>query len=116
MDINYKRLVKIRTIPATATAVYTNATGKKTHVRLIQLYNDNSTAETVKLYNVPVAAGVVGTAAASNKFFEYAMAANETKIITYDIPGIMLEDFNDSIQAETTTAAKVTIEITGAII
>jgi hypothetical protein len=41
------------------------------------------------------------------------MVANATSIIDLGTPGLILEDTNDSIQAVTTTASKVTIQIMG---
>lgn len=113
MSFDYKRLAQITTIPSSAGAIYTNPTGKKSYIRLIQLHNTNTTDELVKLYNVPNSTGSVGTAVATNKFYEYIMTPNETIQIEYAPPGLILEDVNDTIQAVTTTASKVTIEITG---
>lgn len=115
MSFDYKRLVPITTIPSSVGVIYTNPTGKKSYVRLIQIHNTNTTIETVKLYNVPDSTGSVGTAGVTNKFYEYGVSANETIQIEYAPPGLMLEDVNDTIQAVTTTASKVTIEITGGV-
>ncbi len=65
------------------------------------------------MYNVPDSTGSVGTAGITNQFYKQEVAADSTVILEFAVPGIMLEDTNDTIQASTTTASKVTIQITG---
>jgi hypothetical protein len=113
MAFDYKRLTEITTIADTVAAVYTNPSATKSYIHLIVLHNTNSTAEVVQLHNVPDNATSVGTAAATNKFYYESMEANTTSIIDLGVPGLILETVNDTIQAVTTTASKVTIQIMG---
>lgn len=114
MAFAYARVLEITTIPATAGAVYTNAASTTTYIRGIILHNGNTTAETVILYNVPDSTGAVGTAATTNEFYYEIMPAYSTTILDFPVPGIMLTATNDTIQADTTTASKVTIQLLGA--
>ena len=115
MAFAYDRLTEITTIAASAAAVYTNAASTTTYIRLIIIHNGNTTAEAVKLYNVPNNGAAVGTAATANEMFAPTggLAAGEDYYLEFPVPGIILEDTNDTIQGTTTTAAKVTIQIYG---
>lgn len=112
MAMQREKLADIQTIDDSAASVYTNPANTKTYVRSLLLHNTNSTNETVILYNVPDSTGSVGTAAASNQFFKKALAAEESFTIDLDYP-IVLSDEGDSLQAVTTTASKVTLQILG---
>jgi hypothetical protein len=114
MAFTYSRLTEISQIAASAASVYANPSSKTTYIRSITLHNANSSAETVVLYNVPDSSGSAGTAAIGNQFYKASVAAESTVIIEFATPGIILEDTNDTIQASTTTANKVTIQIMGA--
>jgi len=72
----------------------------------------NTVTETVALYNVPDSAGSVGNAANGNKFASISLLSNETLFLDLAYP-IVLTDTNDSIQATTTTASKVTVQVLG---
>ena len=113
MSFEYKRLTEITTLDDTVGVIFSNPAGKQSYVRMISLHNANSQNEIVKLYNVPDTAGSVGSAADTNKIFERVFAANESLIIEYPVPGMILADENDTIQGGTDTVSKVTIEITG---
>lgn len=115
MAFDWQRLTEITYIASTAGAVLTNGSSQKTYVRLIIIHNNNTTVEQVKLYNVPDSSGV-GTAGDANIFFNVAVQPSETVVLGSDllpVPGIILVDENDTIQAVTTTASKVTIQIYG---
>jgi len=114
MAFTYAQLTPITTIASSAGAVYTNPSSKTSYIRGIIIHNTNTTAETVVLYNVPDNSGSVGTAAATNQFYKTDVAADTTVIIEFPVPGLVLSDTNDTIQATTTTASKVTIQISGA--
>ena len=114
MAFTYSQLTPITTIASSAGAVYTNPSSKTSYVRSIILHNTNTSAEAVVLYNVPDNSGSVGTAAATNQFYKTSVAADTTVIIEFPVPGLVLSDTNDTIQATTTTASKVTIQISGA--
>ena len=108
--MTWTNLSGIAYIANPAGAIRTNST--TTEIKGFVIHNTNTTAETVKLYNVPNSGGSVGTASNANKFFERAIAANETYI--FDVPyPIFLASNNDTIQAVTTTASKVTVQILG---
>lgn len=109
------RLKEISVIPASPASVYTNNNTDPVHVGIIVLHNTNSTSETVKLYKVPNNGGVVGTASESNRFYSTSLSADETVLVHSDEVNIVLTATNDSIQAETTTADKVTIQMFGSI-
>lgn len=112
MARQYTRLADIQYVASSAGAIYTNAASTKTYIKSFILYNGNTTSETVKLYNVPDSTGSVGTAGVSNQFLEITLATTET--LMFDLPyPVTLIDENDTIQAATTTASKVTIQILG---
>jgi hypothetical protein len=107
------RLADIQTVPSTAGSVYANPASTKTYIGGITLHNTSTTDEFVEVFCVPDSGGTLGTAALTNRFIAVTMAAND--MIAFALPGdgIVLEDENDSIQARTTTASKVTIMLSG---
>lgn len=112
MALQRSRLTDIAFVAAAAGSIYANPAATKTYIQSITLFNGNSTTETVKLYNVPDSAAALGVAAAANQFAEVTLAAKETLILEWAYP-IVLKDANDSIQAMTTTASKVTVMLHG---
>lgn len=116
MPYDYARLREITYLASSAAAIVTNGAGAKTYVKKIILHNTNTTTETVKIYTVPDSGGAVGTAGAGNIWFNQALSPNETVIIAIagaGDPGILLTDTNDTIQAFSTTASKVTVQVYG---
>lgn len=113
MAFKIDNLGNIQYIPSTAGAVFTNPAATTTGIKSIVLFNSNTTAETVKIYNVPNSGGSVGTASGANQFFEQSIPAKATRSFTYDGAPFALKSENDTIQAVTTTANKVTIQLTG---
>lgn len=112
MARQYTRLADIQYVSNSAAAIYTNAASTKTYIKSLLLFNGNTTAETVKLYNVPNSGASAGTAGVSNQFAEIVLAAAET--LMFDLPyPITIIDENDTIQASTTTASKVTVQLLG---
>jgi hypothetical protein len=108
----FTRLTDIQYVANTAGAIYTNAASTTSYIKSFVLYNNNTSTETVKLYNVPDSAASVGTAGDANQFAEIALAAKET--LMFDLPyPITIIDENDTIQAVTTTASKVTVQVLG---
>lgn len=112
MARQYTRLTNIQYVANSAGAIYTNPASTKTYIKSFLLFNNNSTSETVKLYNVPDSGGSVGTASAANQFFEVALASKETLMLDLPYP-ITIIDTNDTIQASTTSASQVTVQILG---
>lgn len=115
MSLQRGRLADIQYIAATAGSIYANPAASKSYIRSIILHNTNTVPETVELYNVPDNSTALGTAADGNKFFEKDLSPNETFIFSFEEYPIVLEDQNDSIQAVTTNASKVTVMINGDI-
>jgi hypothetical protein len=114
MAFDYEILTEITTVDgSSASALYTNAASTKTSIRLMILHNSNTSAETVKLYNVPDSTGSVGTAGVTNKIFERSLIPNETYVWNIGAPGIIQEDTNDTLQGVTSTSSKVTFQAFG---
>lgn len=114
MARQYTRLTNIQYVASSAGAIYTNPVSTKSYIKSLVLFNGNTSSETVKLYNVPDSTGSVGTAGASNQFAEIVLGSLET--LMFDMPyPVTLIDTNDTIQASTTTASKVTVQILGDI-
>jgi len=112
MALQRTRLADIQYIAATAGSIYANAAATKTYIRGLVLFNGNTTSETVKIYNVPDAAAALGASGVANQFIEQIILAKDTVFIELQHP-VVLTDTNDSIQAVTTTASKVTVQILG---
>lgn len=115
MSFDYSRLTEIEYIAGAAASHYTNPSSTISYARIIILHNTDTVNQTVTLYNVPDNAGSVGTAGVTNQFFTQTLTAGTTLWIPIEIPGLILEDENDSIQAVCGTADKVTIQIYGGI-
>jgi hypothetical protein len=113
MAVIHGRLADIQAIPATTGSLYANPVSTKSFVKGFTLFNNNTTAETVKRYNVPDSTGSLGTAALANQFLEISLASLETFIFEFPGDGAVMEDTNDSIQGVTTTDSKVTVQIHG---
>ena len=73
-------------------------------VHNLTLHNTNSTTETIELWKHD------GTTA--YKIFKITLSANETLIISWANEGLVLDD-SHKLQGKTTTASKVTYDISG---
>jgi len=113
MATEYTRLVEITTIPAVATSMYANPASTKTFINSIILHNTNSVTESVEIWIVPDSTGSVGTAANANRWWADDLVANETRLVPLPKIGIILIDTNDTLQAATSNANKVTIQVSG---
>jgi hypothetical protein len=113
MAITRGKLADIQYVASSAGSIYANPGSTLTFISGFTLFNGNTTAETVKLYNVPDSGGSLGTAGVSNQFLEISLASLETFVFEAPSDGIVLSDTNDSIQAVTTTASKVTVMVHG---
>jgi hypothetical protein len=112
MALQRAKLSDIQFISTSAGIAYSNPAGVKTYIRGIIIFNGNTTAENVKLYNVPDNNGSVGIASTSNQFMETTLTTKQTLFV--EIPYVItLTDVNETIQASTTTASRVTIQILG---
>ena len=112
MTMQRAKLADIQYIASSAGSIYSNPASTKTFVRSLIFHNTNTASETVKVYNVPDSTGSLGTASAANRFLNITLAANATFEYSPEYP-MVLTDTNDSIQAETTTASKVTAMVIG---
>ena len=112
MARQYTRLADIQYIGSTAASIYTNAASTKSYIKSLVLFNSNTTSETVRLYNVPNSGAALGTAGTSNQFAEITLATLETLMFDMPYPMTIIDEY-DSIQASTTTANKVTVQILG---
>lgn len=112
MSLQRTKLADIQYVPNSAGTLYANPASTKTYIRGLVLFNGNTSAETVKLYNVPDSSGSAGTAGAGNQFTEYSLLQKETLILEFKYP-IVLTDENDTLQGVTTTASKVTVQVLG---
>lgn len=112
MSMQRGKLADIQQIASAAGSVYSNPAATKTYIRGFVIHNTNATSEVVELWNVPDAAGSLGAAADANKFLRLSVPTNDTVFIELPQP-IVLTDTNDSIQAKTTTASKVSLQILG---
>lgn len=113
MALNRVKLADIQYIAATtAASIYANPASTKTMVAGLTLFNGNTSSETVKVYVVPDSAGAAGTAGAGNQVLEITLSSKNTVAFEFPFP-VMLTDTNDTIQASTTTASKVTVIVHG---
>jgi len=112
--LTLSKLTGIAYVTDSVTALFTNPAATTSYVRLIVLYNGNATSENIKVYNVPNNGGAVGTAGTANAFENLTLVANDTALLEFSGPGLVLTDQNDSIQGSATLASGVTIQIMGA--
>jgi hypothetical protein len=99
-------------IPSTVGAVYTVPASTTVYIKTMIVHNTNTSAETVTIHVVPNSGGSVGTAAAANRIYNFALSGGESLTIELSFP-ITLTAQNDTIQAATTTASKVNILFLG---
>lgn len=110
----FTRLVDIQYISNVAASLYANPVGTKTYIKSLVLFNGNTSTETIKIYNVPNSGLVAGTAGLSNQFAEITLNSLETLMFDLPYPITLIDEF-DTLQASTTTASKVTVQILGDI-
>jgi hypothetical protein len=113
MAITRGRLANIQTLASTTGSIYSNPASTTTFVKGVEFYNSAATAEVVELYHVPDSGGSLGTAAATNRKLKISLAADETYIHEWPGDGLVLVDTNDSLQAKSTTASVVTVDLFG---
>ena len=89
-------------LPSSQTDLYDPASGVTGCIHNITLHNTNTTSENVELWKHN------GTTA--YQILKASIAANETLIISYENDGLVVDGSN-KIQGKTTTANKVTIDI-----
>jgi len=108
MALQHTRLAEVAYVPSSVGSIYSNPASTKTHLRGLLLHNTNTSVENVTIHWVPDSSGSVGTASNATRIFNVDLQANETQ--TFEVPyGIVMTDHNESIQAVTTTASKVTV-------
>lgn len=106
------KMADIQYVGSSAGSLYANGSGQTSLIAGLTLYNGNTTDEVVHLYVVPDSASALGTAGVSNKIGKITLAPDETYFFGFDFP-VVLTDQNDSVQASTTTASKVTVIVHG---
>lgn len=107
------KLSEIAYIASSAGSVYTNPAATTSYVKSLLIHNTNTTTEAIVINRVPNSGGSLGTAASSNRIFNFNLVANDTIEIKFEGPGQVLTATNDAIFASTTTASKVTITVMG---
>jgi hypothetical protein len=112
MALQRAKLGDIAFVGSSAGSIYANAAGVKTYVKGLVLHNTNTTAETVQVYDVPDSSGALGTPGVGNRILNVSLPANDTLIVEFPC-AVVLSDTNDSLQAQTTTASKVTVLVLG---
>ena len=100
-----KNLVAPVQIASTLGDIGTVGTGKRWVIKDINLYNSNTTTETVKIYRLPTG----DSATAKNIIFQ----ADVLSLETINIQCFFVLAAGDKIQAITTTASKVGVTIDG---
>jgi hypothetical protein len=115
MALQRTKLADIQFISATVAPLYTNPLGIKTYLKGVILFNSNVATEVVRLYVVPDTAGNVGTAATMNQIAQIGLLPNETVFFPLNMDGqpLVMINPNETFQASTTTASKVTALILG---
>ena len=91
-------------LPNSQTDIYDPASGVTGCMHNITLHNTNTTTEIVELWKHN------GTTAF--QIFKVALAANETLILSFGNDGLVVDGAN-KLQGKTTTASKVTYDVSG---
>lgn len=112
MALQRTKLGDIAYIASSAGSIYANPASTTTVIKGLVLHNTNTTAETVQVYVVPDTAGALGAAGGGNKILNISLPANDTLLVEFPY-ALVLTDTNDSLQAVTTTASKVTAMVLG---
>ena len=112
MALARAKLADIAYVASSVGSIYANPASTKTYIKGFVLFNGNTTSELVKLYAVPDSAAALGTAGAGNQIAEMTLEAKSTMFLEFP-SSLVLTDQNDSIQAVTTTASKVTVIVCG---
>lgn len=105
----YFRIKEIFALTGGTDTLYTQPANKTTYIRMIHIHNANTTIETVKLWKIPDGSSAGDT----TEIYREDIEAYGTRVIEYPIPGLILIDSGETIKGITTTASKVTVEITG---
>jgi len=101
------------TTSGTAEVITTNPTAYDTVVDYIMIFNTHSSAVTIYLYQVDDNALQVGTLAATDQFFQYALAAYETLLLGRQDIMLVMSDTNDTLKAYASVTAKLNYWVYG---
>lgn len=112
MTMQRGNLGSVQSVPTTASAVVTNASGKRTYVRGFVVFNGNTATETLGLHVVDNVSGSLGSATAGNKILEMQLAAKETVTLALPYP-ITMTGTNDAVFASASTASKINLVALG---
>jgi len=96
-------------IAAASAAHATVGAGETYYVQVIVLHNTHTSAETVTLNAVPNG----DSAGVDNQFFKSSIPADDTVILDFGKPGIIMGTQGDEIEATADDANEVTIAICG---
>ena len=105
------------TLSSSAANIYHLDSGTA-YIKMMILHNTSAiSTETIAIYNVPNNGAADGIASASasgnNRMYNFALAPKATELLEFSQP-IVLLNAHDTIQAKSTTADTVTIQIYGA--
>lgn len=102
-------------VASSAASVYANPSATTSLISGLLICNNNTTPETVVIYNVPNSGGSLGTAGAGNTIATLTVAPGESVFFPLGATGfpLILTGHNDAIFMTTTTASKVTVTLTG---
>ncbi len=112
VDVLAKGHISVTT-SGTAETLLTTLTAKDYIIDYIMIFNQHTSAVTIYLYQVNDSALVPGTLAATDEFFEYALAAKETVLLSRQDIMIVMPDTGDTIQAYASVADKLNYWIYG---
>lgn len=110
MALQRAKLSEVAYLLAAPSVLVANGAAQKTYVKGVILFNSHSATEVVRVYMVPDNAGALGVAGVPNQLYEISLAAKETVLLPLNVDGqpLVLTDTNDSVQASTTGANRVT--------
>jgi hypothetical protein len=95
----------------TPAAILTNPSTYVTYCQAVMFHNNDASDRLVKLYNVPDVAGSVGTAAASRLLWQDTITAGAGILVPFGGLGLILQDTNDTLQAEAAVGSQVTAQV-----
>ena len=101
------------TTAGTAEVIATTPTTYDYSIDYIMVFNTHSSAVTIYLYQVNDNAGSVGTLAATDQFFQYALAAYETLLLGRNDIMLIMTDTNDTLKAYASITAKLNYWVYG---
>ncbi len=99
----------------TAAAIYTVGSGATARAKSVVFFNTGGSSESVVLYVVNNNGGAVGTAADADKIITFSLDPNGTAEFSPGYP-LVGDAQNDTLQAESSTAATVNYFVLGSVV